>query len=85
MSLVDGPTGLGTASARLGLTGSAFGLRSRSYTHVPFQRTQQGGAVRIVGTVPALCSDFKIDRPSFLAVAIKNEIPVRVDMTWQKQ
>src|SRR5258707_7444964 len=37
MSLFDGPTGLGTASARPGLTGSAFGLRSRSYTHVPFQ------------------------------------------------
>jgi YceI-like protein len=55
------------------------------YTHVPFQRTQQGSAVRIVGTVPALCSDFKIDRPSFLTVAIKNEIPVRVDMTWLKQ
>ena len=36
-SLVDGPTGLGTAVARLGLTGSAFGLRARSYTHVPFQ------------------------------------------------
>ena len=36
-SLIDGPTGLGTAAARLGLTGSAFGLRSRSYTHVPFQ------------------------------------------------
>jgi len=37
MSLFDGPTGLGTAAARLGLIGSAFGLRSRSYTHVPFQ------------------------------------------------
>ncbi len=35
--LFDGPTGLGTAAARLGLTGSAFELRSRSYTHVPFQ------------------------------------------------
>ncbi len=35
--LFDGPTGLGTAAARLGLTGRAFGLRSRSYTHVPFQ------------------------------------------------
>lgn len=36
-SLFDGPTGLGTAAARFGLTGNAFGLRSRSYTHVPFQ------------------------------------------------
>jgi hypothetical protein len=55
------------------------------YAHVPFQLTQMGSTVRIVGTIPALCSDFKIDRPSFLTVPIKNEIPVRVDMTWQKQ
>ena len=34
---------------------------------------------------PLLCSDFKIDRPSFLTVPIKNEIPVRVDMTWLQQ
>ncbi len=37
MSLFAGPTGLGTAAARLGLTGRAFNLRARSYTHVPFQ------------------------------------------------
>lgn len=54
------------------------------YAHVPFQRTVQGNQVHITGIVPATCSDFKIDPPSFLTVPIKNEIPVRVDMTWQK-
>ena len=62
-----------------------FAGQTAHYMHVPFQRTQQGSVIRITGTVPALCSDFKIDRPSFLTVAIKNEIPVRVDMTWLKQ
>jgi hypothetical protein len=62
-----------------------FAGETAHYTHVPFQRTQMGSAVRIVGTIPALCSDFKIDRPSFLTVPIKNEIPVRVDMTWLRQ
>jgi hypothetical protein len=62
-----------------------FAGQTAHYIHVPFQRTQQGSTVRIIGTVPALCSDFKIDRPSFFTVPIKNEIPVRVDMTWQKQ
>jgi hypothetical protein len=62
-----------------------FAGQTAHYSHVAFQRTQQGSAVRIVGTVPALCSDFKIDRPSFLTAPIKNEIPVRVDMTWLKQ
>lgn len=62
-----------------------FAGQTAHYAHVPFQRTQMGSTVRIVGIIPALCSDFKIDRPSFLTVPIKNEIPVRVDMTWQKQ
>ena len=52
------------------------------YAKVPFERTQQGSEVRITGTIPLACSDFKIDRPSFLTVPIKNEIPVRVDMSW---
>jgi hypothetical protein len=59
-----------------------FAGQKEHYSGVQFQRTQQGGEVRIEGTIPLTCSDFKIDRPSFLAVPIKNEIPVRVEMTW---
>ncbi len=62
-----------------------FAGQTAHYTHVPFQRTQMGSAIRIVGTIPALCSDFKIDRPSFLTVPIKDEIPIHVDMTWLRQ
>jgi hypothetical protein len=62
-----------------------FAGQTSRYMHVVFQRTQVGSAERIGGTIPALCSDFKIDRPSFLTVPIKNEIPVRVDLTWQRQ
>lgn len=61
-----------------------FGGQTAHYKHVPFQRVTQGNEVRITGTIPATCSDFKIDRPSFLTVPIKNEIPVRVDMTWRQ-
>ena len=61
-----------------------FAGQTAHYTHVPFQRSAQGSEVHITGTVPATCSDFKIDRPSFLAVSIKNEIPVHVDMTWRQ-
>lgn len=62
-----------------------FAGQTMHYIHIPFQRTQKGSAVRITGTLPSTCSDFKIERPSFLTVPIKNEIPVRVDMTWQQQ
>jgi hypothetical protein len=59
-----------------------FAGQTAHYKNVPFQRTVHGNEVEISGTVPATCSDFKIVRPSFLTVPIKNEIPVRVDMTW---
>jgi hypothetical protein len=61
-----------------------FAGQTAHFTNVPFQRTQAGDEVRITGTVPATCSDFKIDRPSFLTVPIKNDIPVHVDLTWKR-
>jgi hypothetical protein len=52
------------------------------YKHVALEKLTRGNDVEITGTVPTTCSDFKIDPPSFLTLPIKNEIPVRVDMTW---
>jgi hypothetical protein len=60
-----------------------FAGQTAHYSHVPLQRVTEGNQVQISGTVPATCSDFKIDRPSFLTVPIKNEIPVRVETTWR--
>lgn len=60
-----------------------FAGQTAHYTHVPFQRKAHGSDVEITGTIPATCSDFKIERPSFLTVPIKNEIPVSVDLLWQ--
>ena len=61
-----------------------FAGQTAHYSQVPFERTQQSSEVRIVGTIPLSCSDFKIERPSFLTVPIRNEIPVRVDMSWHR-
>ena len=79
--LPESATASGTIYANLEVQ---FAGQTAHYTHVPFQRIAQGNEVRITGTIPSTCSDFKIDRPSFFAVPIKNEIPVRVDMTWRK-
>jgi len=62
-----------------------FALQTAYYASAPFEGTQQGSEVRIMGTIPLTCSDFKVERPSFLTVPIKNEIPVRVDMSWRRQ
>ena len=61
-----------------------FAGQTAHYQHVALQRSAQGTEVRITGTIPATCSDFKIDRPSFLTVPIKNEIPVSLDMSWHQ-
>lgn len=61
-----------------------FAGQTAHYQHVPFQRVTKGNDVEISGTVPATCTDFKINPPTFLTVPIKNQIPVRVDMTWKK-
>ena len=62
-----------------------FAGQTTQYKQVPFQLASQGNQIRISGTIPATLSDFKIDPPSLLAVPVKNEMPVRVDMTWRPQ
>jgi hypothetical protein len=42
-----------------------------------------GSDVKISGTIPAKMTDFKIDPPSLLAIPTKDEMPVRVEMTWR--
>lgn len=59
-----------------------FAGQTAHYAHVPFQVQSQGNEIHVAGTVPSTCSDFKIDRPSFLGIPISNEIPVHVDATW---
>jgi hypothetical protein len=62
-----------------------FAGQTADYKQVPFQLTTQGNETRISGSIPARLSDFKIDPPSLLTLPVKNEIPVHVEMTWQKQ
>jgi hypothetical protein len=78
--LPEGAVASGTIYADLDVQ---FSGQTAHYKRLPFQRVTQGNEVRISGTIPTTCSDFKIDRPSFLTVPIRNEIPVHIDMTWR--
>ena len=60
-----------------------FAGQTVQYKQVPFERVSQGSETRITGTIPAKLTDFKIDPPSLLTMPIKNDIPVRVDLTWR--
>jgi len=62
-----------------------FAGQTAQYKQVPFKLDKQGNQIRITGTIPATLVDFKIDPPSLLTMPVKNEIPVRVDMTWRPQ
>ena len=62
-----------------------FAGQTVRYNQIAFQMATQGNQIRISGTIPATLTDFKIDPPSLLALPVKNEIPVRVEMTWRPQ
>ena len=62
-----------------------FAGQTATYKQVPFQLAMQGNDIELTGTIPATVSDFKIVPPKLLMMPIKNEIPIRVDMTWQPQ
>jgi len=62
-----------------------FAGQTAQYKQVSFQLVQQANQTRITGTIPATLADFKIDPPSLLTMPVKNEIPVRVEMTWHSQ
>ena len=62
-----------------------FAGQTSQYKDVVFQLLTQGKEIRILGTIPATLTDFKIDPPTLLTMPVKNEIPIRVEMTWRPQ
>ena len=80
--LPESLAGSATIQADLQIT---FAGQTAEYKQVPFQLVTQGKQIKISGTIPAKLTDFKIDPPSLLAIPVKNEIPVKVEMTWHAQ
>jgi len=62
-----------------------FAGQAVTYKQVALEQSSQDGATRITATVPGTLTAFKIDPPTLLAIPVKNEMPVRVDMTWRRQ
>lgn len=60
-----------------------FAGHTAHYPQIAFQLTKSGNETRITGTIPATLTDFKIDPPTLLTMPVKNEIPIRVEMTWK--
>lgn len=62
-----------------------FAGQTAHYKQVAFQLVKEGNQTKISGTIPATLADFKIDPPTLLTMPIKNEIPIRVEITWHPQ
>jgi hypothetical protein len=62
-----------------------FAGQTVQYKQVAFQLVTEGNKTQISGTIPATLTDFKIEPPTLLTMPVKNEIPIRVDMTWRPQ
>jgi hypothetical protein len=62
-----------------------FAGQTAQYKQVSFQLVTQGNEIHLTGTIPATLADFKIDPPTLLTLPVKNEMPVRVDLTWRPQ
>jgi hypothetical protein len=62
-----------------------FSGQTAQFKQVLFHVADHGNRIRLTGTIPATLTDFKIPAPELLFVPIKNQIPVTVDMTWEKQ
>lgn len=61
-----------------------FAGQTTHYKDVPFQVSAQGNEKKITGTIPCRLADFKIEAPTLLTMPIKNDIPVKVEMTWKQ-
>src|SRR4051794_12064143 len=59
--------------------------QTAEYRDVPFHLAIHGNEADVTGTIPAKMSDFKIQPPSLLAIATKDEMPVKVETTWRRE
>ncbi|HSY93807.1 MAG TPA: YceI family protein [Candidatus Binatus sp.] len=62
-----------------------FAGQTAHYKQVAFAVVTKGNETELTGTIPATLTDFKIDPPSLLTIPVKNEVPIRVEMTWSPQ
>ena len=62
-----------------------FAGQTAKFTGVSFEQVTEDGERRIEGTIPASLAAFHIDPPLLFGIAVKDEMPVRVEMTWRRE
>lgn len=77
-------TALGSSTVHADLE-VQFAGQTVQYKQVALEVSAKGNQIHLTGTIPATLSDFKIEPPSLLTVPVKNDVPIRTDLTWQRQ
>lgn len=80
--LPESAAGSSTFSANLKIQ---FAGQEVEYKQVLLQLKVNGNEAKISATIPATLSDFKIDPPTLLTLPVKNDVPIKVEMTWSSQ
>jgi hypothetical protein len=62
-----------------------FAGQTATFASVPFEQVTTNDERRIDGTIPTTLAAFHIDPPLLFGIAVKDEIPVRVEMTWRRE
>jgi hypothetical protein len=62
-----------------------FAGQTAHYSQVLLELGTQGSDMHVTATIPATLTDFKIDPPTLLTMPVKNEIPIKVELTWSPQ
>lgn len=62
-----------------------FAGKEKTYPQVGLNLLECGSkTARLTGVIPVSLKDFGIHPPSLLAMPIRDEVPVRLDMVWQR-
>jgi hypothetical protein len=63
----------------------SFAGESRKFENVPLSAKVEGKVTRVTGKLAVMLSDFKIERPSLLGVAIDDAVPIEFDLEWVEE
>ncbi|HMU74529.1 MAG TPA: YceI family protein [Elusimicrobiota bacterium] len=62
-----------------------FAGKSHRYASVPFRVADRSAGLRFTGQIPLRLTDFSVPAPSLLGMAVKDDVPVDVEMSWSQK
>lgn len=61
-----------------------FAGQSVHFSQLPLRLVIKGQQAWVSGDIPVTLSAFQVDPPTLFSIPVKNDVPVRIDLTWRK-